>query len=56
MLQGLDCSLPIFVRTDASDEGFGVFLCQYVDNKKRVIFFAKRTLNKSDKKISACVK
>jgi len=55
-LKGLDYSLPIFVRTDASDIGLGAVLVQYFEEKERVIYFASKSLNEREQKLAACDK
>jgi hypothetical protein len=56
MLHCLNYELPIFIRTDASDVGLGAVLVQFPEDKERVIYYASRTLNDSEKKLHACDK
>jgi hypothetical protein len=56
VLSGIDYRFPIVVKTDASNTGLGAVLEQNIDGKDRVICYASKTLNKSEKLLHACEK
>jgi hypothetical protein len=54
MLQGIDYSQPIFVKTDASLIGISAILCQNFEEKERVIFYASKLLNLAEQHLQSC--
>lgn len=55
-LNGIDYSLPLYVRTDASDLGMVAILCQEIDGKERIISFGSRKFKDCQKHLSAVEK
>jgi hypothetical protein len=56
VLSGMDYRFPIVLKTDASNTGLGAVLEQNIDGKDRVICYASKTPNKSEKILHACEK
>jgi len=56
ILASIDYNYPIIIKTDASNVGLGAILCQYIDGKEKVIHYASKSLNKSEKLLHACEK
>ena len=46
----LDSHSPIHLYTDASDKGFGAYLCQVVNDQERPIAFLSKSISASQKK------
>ena len=51
-----DASLPFVLRTDASDEGLGSLILQYVDGTPFPVAYASRKLLPREKRLSAIEK
>jgi transposase InsO family protein len=49
ILMGLDYSLPIIIKCDASQVGLGAVLCQVIDGKERPVTFISKTLKKYER-------
>jgi hypothetical protein len=54
MLQGIDYSKPIYVKSDASVIGISAILCQDFLEKEKVIFYASKLLNRAEKNLLTC--
>ncbi|CAL8136546.1 unnamed protein product [Orchesella dallaii] len=56
VLQGLDYTFPIYLRTDASEVGIGACLCQEINGQERVVSYTSKTLSTAERKYNICEK
>lgn len=56
MLKGIDFDYSLYLRSDASDKGMGIILCQEIDGKERVVAYASKKFKDSELHLSAVEK
>jgi hypothetical protein len=54
MLQGVDYTEPIYVKTDASIIGISAILCQIIEKHERVIYYASKLMNPAERNLQTC--